>query len=148
MQTSAEMRRLIGEFEGLRLEAYRDVVGVLTIGYGHTGKDVFAGQKITREEADRLLSQDLKRFENAVETMHPKLTQNQFDALVSFAFNLGEGALRGSTLRKLHNDGKHAEASREFGKWNHAGGKVVSGLTRRRAREAAVYASADYGATA
>lgn len=148
MQTSAEMRRLIGEFEGLRLEAYRDVVGVLTIGYGHTGKDVFAGQKITREEADRLLSQDLKRFEDAVEKLLPNCTQHQFDALVSFAFNLGEGALRGSTLRTLHNDGKHNEAAQQFGRWNHAGGKVVAGLTRRRAREAAVYASADYGATA
>lgn len=144
MQTSEDMRRIIGEFEGLRLEAYRDMVGVWTIGYGHTGKDVFAGQKITRAEAEHLLSQDLKRFEEAVEKLCPDVTQHQFDALVSFAYNLGEGALRGSTLRKHHNDGKHAEAAGQFGRWNHAGGKVVAGLTRRRAREAAVYARAEY----
>jgi lysozyme len=148
MQTSDEMRRLIGEFEGLRLTAYRDVVGVLTIGYGHTGKDVFAGQQITKAEADRLLSADLKRFEDAVEKLTPTDQQHKFDALVSFAYNLGEGSLRGSTLRKHHNAGNHSNAALEFARWNKAGGKPLAGLTRRRAREAAVYASADYGTVA
>lgn len=144
MQTSAEMRRIIGEFEGCRLEAYRDIVGVLTIGYGHTGSDVTPGMKISQQVADQLLACDLKRFEDAVTRLTPHVTQHQFDALVSFAFNLGEGSLQRSTLRKHHNAGNHAEAAREFAKWNHAGGKVVAGLTRRRAKEASVYTSGAY----
>jgi lysozyme len=140
------MRALIGAFEGCRLSPYQDSVGVWTIGYGHTGKDVHAGSsKITQAEADHLLAQDLARFERAVERLMPQTTQQQFDALVSFAFNLGEGALEGSTLRKLHNAAEHHAAAGEFQRWNHAGGKVLAGLTRRRLAEASVYANGDYG---
>lgn len=145
MQTSAQMRQMIGEWEGCRLESYRDAVGVWTVGYGHCGPDVFPGQRITQAEADHLLAQDLAKFEAHVERLCKDCSQQQLDALVSFAYNLGQGALSGSTLRKHHNAGNHTAAAAEFGKWNHAGGKVLAGLTRRRAGEAAVYARGDYG---
>lgn len=135
---------MIAEFEGLRLAAYRDAVGVLTIGYGHTGADVKPGMRITAEEADRLLTRDLERFERAVESYAEKIEQHQFDALVSFAYNLGEGSLKGSTLLKLHNAGEYNAAAREFQRWNHAGGRVLAGLTRRREAEAKVYDGGDY----
>jgi lysozyme len=146
MKTSAAMRQLIEGFEGCRLSPYQDSVGVWTIGVGHCGPEVHAGSgKITQAEADRLLAQDLARFERAVERLAPQTTQQQFDALVSFAFNLGEGALLGSTLRRLHNSPDYKAAAGEFHKWNHAGGKVLAGLTRRRAAEAEVYAHGNYG---
>lgn len=144
VRTSEPMRMMIAQFEGLKLEAYRDAVGVLTIGYGHTGKDVRVGQRITADEADRLLAADLERFERAVESYADKVEQHQFDALVSFAYNLGEGALKGSTLLKLHNSGEYNAAAREFQRWNHAGGRVLAGLTRRREAEARVYDRGDY----
>lgn len=145
MQTSAQMRQLIGEWEGCRLESYRDAVGVPTIGFGHTGPDVFMGQRITQAEAEHLLAQDLQRFEEHVARLCPVCSQQQFDALVSFAYNLGQGALERSTLRKHHNARNHKLAEGEFGKWNKAGGKVLAGLVRRRAGESAVYARGDYG---
>ena len=97
-------KKFIEEAEGLRLKAYQDSVGVWTIGYGHTD-GVKAGQVITQARAEELLSNDLERFEAAVRAIAPKTTQGQFDAFVSFAFNLGEGALARSTLLKLHNAG-------------------------------------------
>ena len=145
MQTSAQMRQMIGEWEGCRLESYRDAVGVATIGFGHTGPDVFMGQRITQAEADHLLAQDLAKFEAHVDRLCKDCSQQQFDALVSFAYNLGQGALERSTLRKHHNAGNHKLAEGEFGKWNKAGGKELRGLTKRRAGEAAVYARGDYG---
>lgn len=144
MQTSAEMRRMISAWEGCKLVAYKDPVGIWTIGVGHTGPEVGPGMRISQEEADEILSKDLARFERAVERLTPKTTQAQFDALVSFAFNCGEGAVERSTLRKLHNQGDHAAASREFAKWNKAGGRELAGLTRRRAGEAGVYAIGAY----
>lgn len=144
MQTSAEMRRMISEWEGCKLVAYRDPVGIWTIGVGHTGPEVGPGMRISPQEADDILSKDLARFERAVERLLPTTTQAQFDALVSFAFNCGEGALRDSTLRKHHNAGNYDAASREFQRWNKAGGQVLAGLTRRRAGEAAVYATGAY----
>ena len=152
MKTSATMRMLIKEFEGCWLTGYKDPVGIPTIGVGHTGlvgnEPVAVGMRITQEQADEILALDLERFEKAVDRLCPGCTQQQFDALVSFAFNLGEGALSGSTMRKHHMAGNHDAAAREFGKWNHAGGKVLAGLTRRRAAEAAVYARGDYGGRA
>lgn len=145
MQTSQQMRALIESFEGCRLEPYQDSVGVWTIGYGHTGDDCYAGcDPISQQQADQLLSADLGDFETAVGGLCPTTTQQQFDALVSFAYNLGEGSLRGSTLRRLHNAGDYDGAAGQFGRWNHAGGQVLAGLTRRRAAEAAVYANGDY----
>lgn len=146
MQTSAQMRKLIEGFEGCRLDPYQDTVGVWTIGYGHTGDDVYGGcGSIDQATADQMLADDLSDFEDAVNSLCPKCTQQQFDALVSFSYNLGSGALRGSTLRRMHNAGNYTGAAGEFGKWNHAGGRVLAGLTRRRAAEAAVYAHGNYG---
>jgi lysozyme len=138
------MRRMIESWEGCKLTAYKDPVGIWTVGFGHTGRDVAQGLTITMDQAREILAEDLKEFENAVLELVPDTTQQQFDALVSFAFNVGAGALRSSTLRRLHNEGKHFDAQREFAKWNKAGGKVLQGLVRRRAGEAAVYGTGDY----
>jgi lysozyme len=139
--TTDAMRKMIETWEGCVLTAYRDMVGVLTIGYGHTGPDVTPGITITAEQADTLLTNDLHKFELSVNGMcgSAATTQNQFDALVSFAFNLGAAALKTSTLLKLHLAGDYAGAAAEFPKWDHAGGEVVPGLLKRREGEAAVY---------
>jgi len=145
LQTSAQMRQMIEHFEGCRLDAYQDVVGVWTIGYGHTGEDVEEGVSITQEEADQTLADDLGHFEDAVNGMvSDDTSQQQFDAMISFSYNLGEGALRGSTLRKKHNAGDYQGAALEFQRWNKAGGRPIAGLTRRRLAEAAVYGQGDY----
>jgi len=144
--TSAPMRQLIEGWEGCRLEPYADSVGVATVGYGHTGDDVSLDMDpISQETADQLLEADLQLFEEAVNGMVSDATsQQQFDAMVSFSYNLGESSLRGSTLLRMHNQGDFAGAAGQFGRWNHAGGRVLAGLTRRRAGEAAVYATGDY----
>ncbi len=127
--------------EGLRLTAYRDAVGVLTIGYGHTGNEVQLGQTISQSEAEQLLMHDLYLAEKDVKAMvKVPIGQHQYDALVDFTFNLGGLALQSSTLLRMLNSGDYAGADAEFKKWNHAGGKVLSGLTRRRAAEAALFA--------
>jgi lysozyme len=139
---SSEGRELIKYFEGLRLEAYRDSVGVLTIGYGHT-EGVFEGQTITESVADELFGADIRRFEIAVtKLIKLGLRQRQFDALVSFAFNLGENALRSSTLLKKLNAG--AEADTEFLRWVHAGGKALPGLIIRRMAERLLFLNRDW----
>lgn len=132
---------LIKQFEGCRLEAYRCAAGVPTIGYGHTS-GVAMGTKITQEEADRYLREDLKSFEHAVNcALTRPVSQNQFDALVSFTYNLGAGALKGSTLLKLLNAGNIKGAADEFPKWNKAAGKVLEGLTKRRMKERQLFLS-------
>lgn len=141
-QTSPSGAALIKSHEGLSLKAYPDPGSggePWTIGYGHTG-GVKRGDVILQHQADAFLRDDLRRFERAVSRLAPKTTQNQFDALVSFAFNLGEGNLEKSTLLKKHNAGDYAGAAKEFVKWNRASGKVLNGLTRRRTEEAALYA--------
>ena len=143
MKTSNAMRAMIGAWEGCRLTAYHDPVGVLTIGYGHTG-NVHEGQCISEAEADQLLAQDLARFEAAVEDLTDTVSQQQFDALVSFAFNVGQTALADSTLLRLHNSGDYAGAAAQFERWIHAGGRVLPGLVRRRKGEAAVYQTGTY----
>ena len=133
---------LIKSFEGLRLRAYLCPAKVWTIGYGHTG-DVRGGQVITQSQADDLLKQDLRRFEIAVRKLAKvPLTQNQFDALVSFAYNVGEAALSRSTLLRKLNAGDLAGTKLEFAKWNKGGGKVLAGLTRRRDAEANLFGAA------
>lgn len=128
---------LIKEFEGLKLKAYQDVVGVWTIGYGHT-HTAKPGMVITAGEAERLLRVDLDWVEAAInKNVTVKLTQNQYDALASFIYNVGATNFRRSTLLDKLNDGDYAGASAEFRKWNKAGGKVVRGLTRRRKAEEA-----------
>jgi len=140
--TSGKMREMIEGWEGLRLDAYLDPVNIPTIGYGHTGPDVHLGQVITQEQADQLLANDLHKFETAVNGMAGEnTTQGQFDAMVSFSFNLGSGALQSSTLLKKLLLGEYQEAAAEFLKWDHAGGVELEGLEERREGESEVYLS-------
>ena len=125
------------EFEGLRTEAYYDAAGVLTIGYGHTGHDVRPGDVISKYWAEHLLKADLYDTEKAVESLGVAKTQPQFDALVSFAFNLGFYKLKTSSLMKVIRNGGSMHAIRkEFKRWVYAGGKVQPGLVKRREWEA------------
>ncbi|MGO4671152.1 lysozyme [Bosea sp. 2RAB26] len=138
---SDEGLALIKRWEGCRLTAYRDVAGLLTIGYGSTGAHVRPGLKITQVDADRLLLRDLSRFERAVATLvKVPLNDGQFAALVSFAFNVGEGALVKSTLLKKLNAGNYAAVPAELMKWVNAGGRKVEGLVNRRAAEGGLWA--------
>lgn len=142
MQTSDKGIELIKQFEGCKLTAYLCPAGVLTIGYGHTGPGVTPNLKISINEAERLLRLDLVRFEAGVaQAVTMPLNQSQFDALVSFTYNLGVGALRGSTLLKVLNTGYYQAAAEQFAKWNKAGGRVLPGLTRRRGAERALFLS-------
>jgi lysozyme len=134
---------LIKRFEGLRLNAYRDAVGVWTIGYGHT-KTARAGQYINDVEAERLLRQDVATFERCVRAaVTVRLNQQEFDALVSFAFNLGCGALRKSTLLRKLNALDTQGAADEFLRWVYAGGRKLRGLERRRAAERDLFLRGD-----
>lgn len=143
---------LIKVFEGNWLTAYKCPAGVWTIGVGHTGKvglkKICKGMKITNIQSTALLKADIKAFEKAVNTyVSVKLTQNQFDALVSFAFNEGAGNLKKSTLLKKLNAGDYIGASKEFLKWNKADIdndgelEVLKGLTRRRYAEQKLFMS-------
>ena len=133
---------LIKSFEGCRLAAYKCPAGVLTIGYGHTS-GVASGQTISQAQAEEYLRADLAKYESAVnECVTVVINQNQFDALVSFAYNCGAGALKSSTLLKKLNAGDYSGAASEFAKWNKASGKVLAGLTKRRAAEAALFNTA------
>ncbi len=132
---------LIKDFEGLRLSSYRDAVGVWTIGYGHT-RTAGPGQRITNEQATALLRQDVATFEKAVsQAVRVPITNNQFAALVSFAYNVGSGALNSSTLLRRLNAGDVSGAADEFLRWNRAGGQVLAGLTRRRVAERDLFLS-------
>ena len=132
--------------EGEVLRAYKCPAGVLTIGVGHTGKDVKKGMVITKEQSRELLKQDLKRFEMCVDTnINHILKQHEFDALVSFAFNVGCEAFRLSTLRKKINSYAPAtEIAAEFRKWRKGGGKVLLVLITRREREIKLYLERKY----
>ena len=132
---------LIKKYEGLRLEAYKCPAGVWTIGYGHT-KGVIKGMKISKEEAETLLKQDVSVFELQVINTVGKLAACKIDALVSFAYNVGIAAFRNSTLcRKVKANSDDASIRSEFGKWVYAGSKKLPGLVKRRAEEADVYFS-------
>lgn len=140
MKTSKKGIDLIKRFEGCKLSTYKCSAGVSTIGYGHTGKDVMPGMKITSEEAQRLLEKDLANFEKGVDLLGLRFNQHQFDALVSFAFNLGLGALKSSTLlKKARINVNDQSIYAEFLKWNKAGGRPLKGLTTRRTAEADLY---------
>ena len=139
MKTSQTGLDLIKGSEGCRLKSYRCQAGILTIGYGHTGPDVFEGQEITQEEADTLLRLDLARFEAAANRNLHTMTQCQFDACVSLCYNIGEGAFNKSSVVRLHNEGKYGDAAQAFMLWNKAAGKVSRGLQARRAKESALY---------
>ena len=135
MITSQEGIDLIKNFEGCRLKAYKCPAGIWTIGYGHTS-GVKEGQVITLEQAEQFLRQDLKRFETSVRNLViVPIKQNQFDALVSFAYNLGATALSTSTLLKKLNNSDYNCAALEFDRWVYANGNKLNGLIRRRAAE-------------
>jgi lysozyme len=135
---------LIKQFEGFRTDAYPDpATGAApwTIGYGFT-KGVKRGDKITLADADARLKREYDEFEAGVKKLvKVPLSPNQLGALVCFAFNVGLGNLRDSTLLKLVNGGRFPEAALQFARWNKAAGKVMAGLTKRRAAEAALFAS-------
>lgn len=142
--TGAAGIELVKICEGFKATAYLCPAKIPTIGYGHIGADVTAadvGKKtITEAEADALLRKDLKTAENGVKKcVTVALNQGQFDALVSFVYNLGAGNLQSSTLLKKLNAGDTAGAAEEFHKWRKAGGKVLEGLVKRRAAESAIF---------
>jgi len=139
MKTSNNGIELIKRHEGLRLNAYKCTSGKLTIGYGHT-KGVKIGQTITEEEAERLLREDLIVAENEINRHNLNLNQNQFDALVSFVFNVGIGNFQTSTLlKKIKLDPNNKSIENEFKSWVYSGGKVSLGLIKRRKEEAELY---------
>lgn len=139
MHISDKGMELIKKFEGLRLEAYKNKNDVWTIGYGHT-KTAHKGKAITKEEAEELLRFDLEWAEKAVcNHVKVKLTQNQFDALVSFTFNLGEANFVNSTLLKRVNRNQHNLVPKELTKWVYREHETLKGLARRRVQEAKLY---------
>lgn len=140
MVTSPAGRAAITQREGNVLTAYRDSVGILTIGVGHTtaagAPTVAPGMKITAAESDQILSRDLAKFELTVlAAVKVPMSQNEFDALVSLAFNIGGGAFAKSTLVRKLNAGDKAGAANAFLSWDKAGGKALKGLTKRRESE-------------
>lgn len=133
---------LIKTFEGLRLNAYLCPANVWTIGYGTTN-GVVPGMTITQDEAEGLLREDVEKFERDVlRLVTVPLEQHQFDALVSFTYNLGAGALGQSTLLRRLNAGEYSSAAAEFGKWVKAGNTTLPGLVRRRAAERKMFEGA------
>lgn len=146
MQISNKGISLIKEFEGCELVAYPDSVGIWTIGYGWTqpvdGKPIRRGMTIDRATAERLLKTGVVQYELAVnQLVKVSINQNQFDALVAFAYNVGVRSLSTSTLLRKLNTGDTAGAADEFLKWNRAGSRVLAGLTRRRQAERELFLS-------
>lgn len=143
MKTSDAGLAFIAEHEGLRLTAYPDPGtggDPWTIGVGHTGPDVYPGKTITQDEAMELLREDVASAERAVDRLvTADITQNQFDALVSFTFNCGAGNLEKSTLLKKVNAEQFDAAAAEFLRWDMAAGRHLAGLTKRRHAEAALF---------
>lgn len=139
LRTSTKGLQIIKSHEGLRLEAYLCPARVWTIGYGHTGT-AKEGQQITPEKAEELLIEDLRHSERVVNSYGLDINQNQFDALVSFVFNVGSGNFARSTLlKKVIQDPNDTTISDEFKRWNKGGGRTLPGLTKRRAEEAQLY---------
>ena len=139
MKLGEKGTEILKYFEGCRLEAYQDSVGVWTIGYGHT-KGVLEGMTITQEGAEQLLQTELEEYEGYIEKyVTVPLTQNQFDALVVWVYNLGPTNFRNSTLLKELNAGNYNAAGQEITRWNKAGGKVLAGLVKRREAEAQLF---------
>lgn len=143
-----EAKALIKRLEGLRLAAYQDVAGVWTIGYGTT-RGVYEGLTITEATAEHMMNMDLRAFEEGVQAaVEVELSDNQFGALVSFAYNVGLGAFRSSTLLKKLNAGDYEAVPAELAKWVKArvGGQLirVQGLVNRRAAEAGLWAKGSF----
>ena len=134
---------LIKSFEGLRLTAYQCPAGIWTVGYGHTGPDVYRDDTIRETEAEYLLKGDLLKFEHGVEEFLDGVPAsfNEFSAMVSLAFNIGLGNFRKSSVLKFHKQGKKAFAANAFLLWVKGGGKKLPGLVRRRVAERKLYVS-------
>lgn len=154
MKTSKQGLNLITELEGLRLKSYKDVAAHWTIGVGHlltkdelkTGKvnGIYWRNGITREQAISILGNDADAAERAVnQHVEVPLSQHQFDALVSFVFNVGSGAFKKSTLLRKLNTGDYKAVPSEMKRWRKAGGKVVKGLVNRRNKEIKLWLSND-----
>jgi len=142
-QYSAAGLAMTKSFEGLRLTAYQDVAGVWTIGYGSTIPTVHPGEAITEQEAEQRLAVDMATAISVVnELVTVVITQGQFDAMVDFCFNVGQGNYRNSTLLHKVNGGDFAGAAAQFPLWDKAGGAVLEGLLRRRKAEATMFMGA------
>ena len=141
MKASEKGLALIRSFEGLRLNAYRCVAGVASVGYGTT-KGVKMGDSVTKSEAEAMLCDDVQRFVDHIEALvKVPLNQNHIDALASFVYNVGPTAFAASTMLKYLNAGLYMEAAGQFLRWNKANGNPVAGLTRRRVAERALFES-------
>ena len=146
MNISQEGISLIKKFEGCELEAYQCAAGVWTLGYGST-KDVKEGDTLTQKEADNLLLHEMQEYEGYIkELIKVPLKQNQFDALVSWVFNLGPANLKASTMLKFLNAGDYHLIPSQIKRWNKANGKVLEGLIRRREAEALMFEDKDWSA--
>ena len=133
---------IIKKFEGFSAKAYRDIGGVPTIGFGHTGPDVQMGDEISELEAENLLRGDLLHFDHGVlRLLTAPTNDNEFSAMVSLAYNIGLGAFQKSSVLKFHNQGKKALAKAAFLLWIKVNGHPLNGLIRRRTAEANLYAS-------
>lgn len=132
MKISSKCTAIVKEFEGFRKDAYLCPAGVWTYGYGST-TGVKKGDCISSADAEKLLEKELNDFASKVERLlKVRVNQNQFDALVSFAYNVGIGALSSSTLLRYLNAGNYKAAADQFPRWNKSKGKVLAGLTHRR----------------
>ena len=144
MKTSKEGVSLLKKFEGCKLEAYLDAVDVPTIAYGRT-KEVQMGDTCTQQQAEDWLEEELVEYEGYVEkAVTVPLEQNQFDALVSWTYNLGPSNLNKSTALKLLNMSEYDGVPAQLKRWNKAGGKVLDGLVRRREAEALLFKGQDW----
>ncbi len=144
MKISQEGLSLIKKFEGCRLESYKCAAGVPTIGYGST-KGIEMEMTISKDRAEELLLEDVEVFEAEVsKAVEVPLHQHQFDALVSWTFNLGGANLNASTMLKVLNQGAYEDVPYQMKRWNKAGGKVLEGLTRRRLAEALLFEGNDW----
>tara|TARA_R110000823_G_scaffold238121_1_gene363486 strand:+ start:4358 stop:4795 length:438 start_codon:yes stop_codon:yes gene_type:complete len=139
MNISKEGIDLIKHFEGCKLEAYEDAVGVPTIAYGRI-KDVKMGDSCTQAQAEAWLDEELHEYEGYInDAVTVSLNQNQFDSLVSWVYNLGPSNLKSSTMLKVLNKEQYADVPEQIQRWNKAGGKVLKGLTKRRNAEALLF---------
>lgn len=129
------LMRLIKRFEGCRLKAYYCPAGVLTCGWGSTGRDIMPNTVWTQEYADRRLIRDAHAFLKATKALCPDLTDSQLASIADFAYNLGIGRLKASTLKKRLNEGNMELAAKELKKWVYGGGKKLPGLVSRRQAE-------------
>jgi len=143
MKLSAEGVTLVKSRESCRLAAYLCPGGAWTIGYGHAGPEVHEGLRISAAEAKSLLTADLVIFDVAVSRLCPNASAEQHAAMVSLCFNIGIAAFARSSVARLHNAGRHAQAAQAFALWNKAAGRVLPGLVTRRAAEAALYLSGE-----